>query len=93
MPTIRMRRGRPRVNRFIQPISEITEPTVAPLVLFSLLTMLSAGWDTTAQKIPAQGLRVHVDVDVDECASKPLDGAHAFVQLAEQFWCFKVAVL
>ena len=41
MPTMAILRGRPRVNRLYQPMSEMTLPTVAPLLAFSLLTMLS----------------------------------------------------
>lgn len=48
-----IRSGRPRVNRLNQPMSLMMLPMVASLLEFSLDTMLSAGCETTAQKIPA----------------------------------------
>ena len=48
-----MRSGRPRVSSATMPISDTTELTVAALLAFSLDTRLSAGWLTTAQKMPA----------------------------------------
>lgn len=40
----------PSVN---SPMSFTMLPMVEPLIAFSLDTMLSAGWETTAQKTPA----------------------------------------
>lgn len=48
-----IRSGRPRVRSPTIPISATTEPTVADLLALSLLTRLSAGWETTAQNTPA----------------------------------------
>ena len=45
VPTMAILSGRPRVNRLYHPMSEMTLPTVAPLVLFSLLQGLPSQSD------------------------------------------------